>query len=49
MNADLADPNWAYVWPAYGLAAIAMISLVAWTMRRQSLWAARAKRLEEDR
>ncbi len=45
--ADFADPHWAFVWPAYGLAVAALVAL-AWSVaRRLSLWAKRAREEEE--
>ncbi len=45
MNADLSDPRWLYIWPAYGLSGAALSWLVAriWLRLRKAERAWRAR------
>ncbi|MDX2238011.1 MAG: heme exporter protein CcmD [Hyphomonadaceae bacterium] len=47
MNADLNDPHWLYVWPAYALAATALVALAVSGALRLHRWARRAKALDD--
>ena len=48
MNADLADPHWAYVWPAYAAAAIGLIALTLAAIGRLQRWSQRARALDGE-
>ena len=39
----------AYVWPAYGISALVLLALVAWTLGRSAAWRRRAERAERER
>jgi heme exporter protein CcmD len=44
--ANLSDPHWAFIWPAYVITAAIFASLIATTMWRLRKWARAARNLE---
>ncbi|MBI1188141.1 MAG: heme exporter protein CcmD [Alphaproteobacteria bacterium] len=50
MSADLADPHWLLIWPAYALTAAAFGWLVVVSVARLRKWSRAARALEaQDR
>lgn len=48
MSADLSDPHWLLIWPAYALTAAAFAWLIWTSVARFRKWSRAAKALEHQ-